>query len=88
MIILNFLIIEYLKKNEKDPYLTRSINVIDGEMSLKMLFLTYNEDIIQNLSGESHSIGDLITKIDIKCRIINNGKLIDSETKYVTCRIY
>ena len=79
---MNFLIIEYHKENEKDPFLTRSISVIDEEMSLKMLFLTFNEDIIKNLTGDSHSTGEFISKVDEKCKIINNGKIIGSETLF------
>ncbi len=79
---MNFLIIEYNKENEKEPFLTRSLSVIDGEMSIKMLFLTFNEDVIKNLTGESHSTGEFITKVDEKCIIVNNGKIISIKILY------
>lgn len=79
---MNFLIIEYIKDNEEEVFLTRSISVIDGAMSLKMIFLTYREDIIEYLTGESHSTGEFIQQVDKKCKIVNNGKIIDSETLY------
>ena len=60
---MNFLIIEFLDEINKIE-LTRSIRVLDGESSLKILFLTYRIDILNALTGESHSIGDFITQID------------------------
>lgn len=79
---MNFLIVEYFKKNEDEPFLTRSISVIDGEMSLKMLFLTYNENILEKLTGTTYSTGDFINQLDKKCKISNAGNLIDSEALY------
>ncbi len=79
---MNFLIIEFYIDNKDKEVPTRSIRVIDGEMSLKLLFLTYKVDIIEVLTGESHSTGDFITQVDKKCKIVNNDKIIESDTIY------
>ena len=74
---MNFLIVEIEKDNPEEEKITRSITVIDGGMSLKMLFITYRLDIIEALTGEAHSTGEFIAQIDEGCIIKNGEKVVD-----------
>ena len=51
-------------------------------MSLKMIFLTQEEDIIVNLTGRSYSTGNFIFQLDEKCKFINARNLISNATLY------
>ncbi len=79
---MNFLIIDFEFKDQEESIPLQAIRILDEEMSLQIIFLTYNVHFIEYLSRSANSRIEFVTYIDEKCKITNNGKIINSNTVY------
>ncbi len=79
---MNFLIIDFEFKDQEESIPPQAIRILDEEMSLQIIFLTYNVHFIEYLSRSASSKLEFVTHIDDKCNFTNSGKIIDSNTVY------